>query len=757
MKLLEEDPAETTRDILLVISRQLANIPSPGFERTTHQTPRYAIIVNGLFFTSLSCSMIAALLAVLALQWVANYDMGLNTSSASKRAHQRHIRFRGVEKWRMSEIVAALPLLIFASLLLFFIGIADWLWHKNRAISGIVIGGITIGLLLYVITTVISIVQVDAPFRTPISKGLSSVTRQIITQFKIPFPPFPTIHSTTSISSRPLDKGSKEQDITFSKCEELIFEGDMVGLDGLIWLANNTEVSSSSRDLFIILLRQLTEIPALTLTGNEKIKGAPWKAIFEFLCTPYIGKIEYSTDDLEKARLICKGIGIFPADSNSPTYDRFFESLQKVEDPSISGSAYFAELKYPRDLGYYLLGRTAQAFERIFSSIFQLGYNYFHFILLNTREEWSTLSYELSPTDFSNLLDVLAKGCSAPSPIIGDEEATPLIPVYLVESILDFVVPLGIEDDLQENLIANRYTALHNQWIDTTHGDALLRLHRRVQQQLIATIERSHYPLSDESEALELLLSIGGTERLAVDGKEKDRFISILVRTYTGVGFLDQRKIVEFLSRGLCCRKSHEGVDLALALDGYLSRLTPGSTQVNSDNISHIIEDLSFQVDTLDISSYNALMQIQHPCIAWTLSLQFPADSQFEALNNPNFRRWDSALQNEFAETLYRYLSSPFRYSEFADSKVRMDVLRSTLLDGPCTIRDSVLKGLEQGGWLGVNQEKVRILADISDVNPHSLITVGTSLLFTCFEPHIRALHNFKPVFRLPIRRNGPI
>ncbi|PVF91043.1 hypothetical protein CPB86DRAFT_452853 [Serendipita vermifera] len=177
MKLLQEDPAETTRDILFAISNQLANNSIPAFQRIEYETPEYAVVVNGPLFTSLSCSLIAALLAVLALQWVANYDMGLNTSSAHKRALQRHLRWMGIERWKMGEIIASLPLLIFVSLFLFFIGIADWLWHVNRAISGIVIGGIGIGCLVYTITNLISIIILDAPFRTPVSKGLVPLYR----------------------------------------------------------------------------------------------------------------------------------------------------------------------------------------------------------------------------------------------------------------------------------------------------------------------------------------------------------------------------------------------------------------------------------------------------------------------------------------------------------------------------------------------------------------------------------------------------
>ncbi|PVG04034.1 hypothetical protein CPB86DRAFT_868803 [Serendipita vermifera] len=177
MKPLQEDPTETTRDILLAISNQLANISFPAFQRIEHETPEYAVVVNGLLFTSLSCSLIAALLAVLALQWVASYDMGLDTSSAQKRALQRHVRWMGIEKWKMGEIIASLPLLIFVALFLFFIGIADWLWHLNRVISGIVMAGIGIGCLVYMITNLIGIIKLDAPFRTPVSKGLAPLLR----------------------------------------------------------------------------------------------------------------------------------------------------------------------------------------------------------------------------------------------------------------------------------------------------------------------------------------------------------------------------------------------------------------------------------------------------------------------------------------------------------------------------------------------------------------------------------------------------
>ncbi|PVG02306.1 hypothetical protein CPB86DRAFT_751811, partial [Serendipita vermifera] len=63
--LLQEDSAETTRDILLVITRQLANNSVPAFEPTPFTPEAWAIRVNGFFFASIMCSLVVALFAVL--------------------------------------------------------------------------------------------------------------------------------------------------------------------------------------------------------------------------------------------------------------------------------------------------------------------------------------------------------------------------------------------------------------------------------------------------------------------------------------------------------------------------------------------------------------------------------------------------------------------------------------------------------------------------------------------------------------------
>ncbi|KIM22457.1 hypothetical protein M408DRAFT_78985, partial [Serendipita vermifera MAFF 305830] len=109
MKLLQEDPADITKDALLAITRQLANSSVPAFEPETFVAPEYAVRINYYFFLSISSSLAAALGAVLALQWVGSYDAGLNQSSPEERALQRHVRYDGIKHWKMVQIIAFLP------------------------------------------------------------------------------------------------------------------------------------------------------------------------------------------------------------------------------------------------------------------------------------------------------------------------------------------------------------------------------------------------------------------------------------------------------------------------------------------------------------------------------------------------------------------------------------------------------------------------------------------------------------------------
>lgn len=135
MKIIQEDPSSRIYDVLLVVTQQLANQSTPAYKPTAFVAPSYGVRVNVWFFISLSVSLITALVSVIALQWVGNYDRGLNTSSPEYRALQRHHRRVGSEKWGMDQIIMILPQALFLSFLTFLCGLADWLWNIHHGVA----------------------------------------------------------------------------------------------------------------------------------------------------------------------------------------------------------------------------------------------------------------------------------------------------------------------------------------------------------------------------------------------------------------------------------------------------------------------------------------------------------------------------------------------------------------------------------------------------------------------------------------------
>ncbi|KAF9003473.1 hypothetical protein BDZ89DRAFT_1240423 [Hymenopellis radicata] len=84
------------------------------------------IWVNGLWFTSLTLSLVAALLAVLMKQWIRHYT-SLVSGTAQERSLIRQYRFMGLQKWHVPTLIGLLPVLLHLSLAIFFAGLTLFL------------------------------------------------------------------------------------------------------------------------------------------------------------------------------------------------------------------------------------------------------------------------------------------------------------------------------------------------------------------------------------------------------------------------------------------------------------------------------------------------------------------------------------------------------------------------------------------------------------------------------------------------------
>jgi hypothetical protein len=710
MKLLEEDPTETTRDILLVISQQIANNSLPPYQSVKYETPRYAVVINSLFFASLSCGLIVALVAVLALQWVANYDIGLNTSSPRKRALQRQLRWTGILKWKMAEIIAFLPLLVFVSLFLFFIGIADWLWHMNRTISGIVIGGVGIGFLLYAITTLISVIAIEAPFRTPVSRSLSLLVRDI-KDLLVHF--FGMTIQRKIIDRTPwfriqyfwnVHLGRKSTLVkSFLKREDLMANKKEVSKECLLWLANSIEISSNSQVQLMALVRELVEVPAELLIQEEGIIDAPWKQIFTTLSSPYINRPvdEWTGDEMQLIVDICKGMSVVPSAFYYSRLEVFISSVNRLGNPLAStiSSLALAQNSYDREL-HFNAALTHAAKPNV---VAELGENYLHFFLLTLQSKWHVI-----PTRGGHrqrILEYIGQLCAIPTEEVRNITPIPRFPIPSLKVILNLVVHMEsfgarIPTNQRIRTLGDRYINVARKLMEGGLKGTIHLVHRGIQRQILAQISRVDFSSRsadhDLKALVELLLQISLCKTLAMNREDRHSFVFIITR----IGIKSDPSVVDWLWNGLrVMHDEDEGLEdqfvaFTAELDDYLTSERE-LTEKDYDYLSKVVASLDWRpgstttYDALNFWKYKAspwdkLPQIRDPCLAWWLLQWSPNDWQFQSLIQPNFNLLEDRTDS---------LSFPvgrWGYESIPDSAVIF--VRTLVIDGSPKMQELAMR-----------------------------------------------------------------
>ncbi|KAF9482267.1 hypothetical protein BDN70DRAFT_801991, partial [Pholiota conissans] len=132
-----------------------------------------AIRVNILWFLSLVLSLSTVLVGIVSLQWIREYQRYAGVSSTRRKLALRNMRTEGLERWLIPEILAGLPLLLQTALVLFFVGIIDFLVHLKIVVAIPVIVVIALTLLFILATIVLPAVQCfwTVNVRLPSEKG----------------------------------------------------------------------------------------------------------------------------------------------------------------------------------------------------------------------------------------------------------------------------------------------------------------------------------------------------------------------------------------------------------------------------------------------------------------------------------------------------------------------------------------------------------------------------------------------------------
>ena len=179
---LQPNSTDVAMDVLIHISQQLSNSTTPAFVPAPFQVSASAAVVNMLLFLSLALVLIDAFLAMLVKGWLQEFDRGWRKYTvAHLRAQERERRLQELERWKLHELVALLPILIQGSLLLFCIGLLVLIspLHLPSAILCSLAFVCAVGF--YCFTTYVSIVNSYAPFSSPFSRILAHVMANLQT------------------------------------------------------------------------------------------------------------------------------------------------------------------------------------------------------------------------------------------------------------------------------------------------------------------------------------------------------------------------------------------------------------------------------------------------------------------------------------------------------------------------------------------------------------------------------------------------
>lgn len=156
-----------TVEALRSISTQLErppSIPIPDF--TVLPTD---VWINALWFSSLICSLSAALLCILVKQWLHTYDTGISGDS-QQIALLRQYRLDNLEKWRVPAIVATISILLLASVIIFLAGLLVLLWTLNPVVAAVSTSLAAILLAVLVFTTIMPTFSSGCSYLSPQSE-----------------------------------------------------------------------------------------------------------------------------------------------------------------------------------------------------------------------------------------------------------------------------------------------------------------------------------------------------------------------------------------------------------------------------------------------------------------------------------------------------------------------------------------------------------------------------------------------------------
>ncbi|KAF7361266.1 hypothetical protein MSAN_01158900 [Mycena sanguinolenta] len=138
---------------------------------------------NILWFISLGLSLTSALTATLVDEWARTFIQKTEMlPSPVKRARIFAFLYYGLQRFRMHAVVGLIPFLLHLSLLFFFGGLVAFLIDVNKIVAYVAVALLIIIVVLYSTMTVLPLIDLQCPYRTPASILLWNVRRYFLRQ-----------------------------------------------------------------------------------------------------------------------------------------------------------------------------------------------------------------------------------------------------------------------------------------------------------------------------------------------------------------------------------------------------------------------------------------------------------------------------------------------------------------------------------------------------------------------------------------------
>jgi len=164
-KMLQKDPSV---DLLARILKQLESttLNQPVLQSLVQSSPTDSFLptsanvrINILWFSSLVVSLATVLVGIVSLQWLREHQRPHGELEPQIAFALHHMHNEALERWYFPQIFTILPLLLQIGLVLFLIGVNDFLWNLNHGVALPVSIAIGFTLSFLVATTILPTLQ----------------------------------------------------------------------------------------------------------------------------------------------------------------------------------------------------------------------------------------------------------------------------------------------------------------------------------------------------------------------------------------------------------------------------------------------------------------------------------------------------------------------------------------------------------------------------------------------------------------------